>query len=111
MGAVTEEKLNLVRQADKIICDEIELAKANTQQYLAVLLPVRSVGVQGDARTYGHPIVIRAVTTEDLMTAHWAKLSLSLLEKISMRITNEVKEINRVVYDITSKPPGTVEWE
>ena len=111
MGAVTEEKLNLVRQADKIICDEIELAKVNTQQYLAVLLPVRSVGVQGDARTYGHPIVIRAVTTEDLMTAHWAKLSLSLLEKISMRITNEVKEINRVVYDITSKPPGTVEWE
>src|SRR3989344_21524 len=111
IGAVTEEKLNLVRQADKIICDELELAKVNTQQYLAVLLPVRSVGVQGDARTYGHPIVIRAVTTEDLMTAHWAKLPYPLLEKISTRITNEVQGINRVVYDVTSKPPGTVEWE
>src|SRR3989344_2544474 len=111
VGEVTAEKLELVRKADKIICDEIELAKADTQQYLAVLLPIRSVGVQGDARTYGHPIVVRAVTTTDLMTAHWAKLDYALLEKISTRITNEVKGINRVVYDITSKPPGTVEWE
>ncbi len=111
IGEVTEEKLNLVRKADKIVCDEIERAKANTQQYLAVLLPIRSVGVQGDARTYGHPIVLRAVTTTDLMTARWAELPYSLLQKISTRITNEVKGINRVVYDITSKPPGTVEWE
>lgn len=111
MGEVTEQKLDLVRQADKIVCEEIEQAKANTQQYLTVLLPVRSVGVQGDARTYGHPVVVRAVTTTDLMTAHWAQLPYSLLEKISTRITNEVKGINRVVYDITSKPPGTVEWE
>ena len=111
IGEITEEKLELVRKADKIICDEIELAKADTQQYLAVLLPIRSVGVQGDARTYGHPIVVRAVTTTDLMTAHWAKLDYVLLETISTRITNEVKGINRVVYDITSKPPGTVEWE
>ena len=111
IGEVTGEKLNLVRKADKIVCDEIERVGADTQQYLAVLLPVRSVGVQGDARTYGHPIVVRAVTTSDLMTADWAPLPHSLLAKISSRITNEVHGINRVVYDITSKPPGTVEWE
>jgi len=111
IGEVTGEKLNLVRKADKIVCEEIERVGADTQQYLAVLLPVRSVGVQGDARTYGHPVIVRAVTTSDLMTADWAPLSHSLLAKISSRITNEVHGINRVVYDITSKPPGTVEWE
>ena len=81
-------------------------------QFPVVLLAdVRSVGVQGDARTYGHPIVLRPVTSEDAMTADWARLPADLLEKISTRITNEVREINRVVVDVTSKPPGTIEWE
>ena len=80
-------------------------------QSFAVLPAIRSVGVQGDERTYAYPIVIRAVTSEDAMTADWARLPYDLLEKISTRITNEVREINRVTVDITSKPPGTIEWE
>ena len=111
IGAVTEEKLDLLRRADAIVREEIKKSRENVQQYFAVLPSIRSVGVQGDARTYGYPIIIRAITTADYMTAHWAKLPHELLEKISVRITNEVPGVNRVVYDITSKPPGTVEWE
>lgn len=111
IGEVTEEKLAILRQADDIVCREIEASGESTQQYFAVLPTIRSVGVQGDSRSYGFPIIIRAITTADLMTAHWAFLSHKLLENISTRITNEVKGINRVAYDITSKPPGTVEWE
>lgn len=111
IGEVTDAKLELLKKADAIVREEIEKSGANVQQYFAVLPDTKSVGVQGDARTYGHPIILRAVTTTDFMTAHWAKLPYELLEKISVRITNEVKGVNRVVYDITSKPPGTVEWE
>lgn len=113
IGAVTKERLETLRHADAIFCGEIEHAGLNKeiQQYLAVLPDIRSVGVQGDGRTYGPPIILRAVTTPDLMTADWARIPHDLLAKISARITNEVAGINRVVYDITSKPPGTVEWE
>ncbi|MBU0963736.1 glutamine-hydrolyzing GMP synthase [Patescibacteria group bacterium] len=113
IGEVTEERLDIVRQADWIAREEIEKASwANkAQQYFTVLPSIRSVGVQGDSRTYGYPIIVRAVTTRDFMTADWARLPHNLLATISARITNEVKEVNRVIYDITSKPPGTVEWE
>ena len=113
IGEVTKERLEMVRAADAIFCEEIEEAglQKEIQQYLAVLPDVRSVGVQGDARTYGHPIILRAITTADFMTADWARIPHELLAKISARITNEVAGVNRVCYDITSKPPGTVEWE
>lgn len=113
IGAVTKEKLDMLRAADAIFCEEVERAGLgkDIQQYLAVLPDIRSVGVQGDARTYGHPIILRAVTTADFMTADWARIPHELLAKISARVTNEVAGINRVAYDITSKPPGTVEWE
>ncbi len=111
IGEVTEEKLELLRKADAIVCEEIVKNKVKADQYYAALPTIRSVGVQGDSRSYGFPIIIRAITTTDYMTAHWAFLPHKLLERISNRITNEVKGINRVVYDITSKPPATVEWE
>ncbi len=111
IGEVTEEKLELLRAADAIVRDEIEKSGQDVQQYFAVLPSIMSVGVQGDARTYGHPIIVRAITTKDYMTTHWAKLPYQTLEKISVRLTNEIRGINRVVYDITSKPPATVEWE
>ncbi len=113
IGEVTEAKLEILKKANAIVREEIEKTgmQKNIQQYFAILPDIKSVGVQGDARTYGYPIIIRAVTTKDFMTAHWAKLPHELLEKISVKITNEVPGINRVVYDITSKPPGTVEWE
>jgi GMP synthase (glutamine-hydrolysing) len=113
IGAVTKGKLETLRAADAIFRAELAAAREEKaiQQYFAVLPDIRSVGVQGDARTYGHPIVLRAVTTADFMTADWARIPHDLLAKISARITNEVSGINRVVYDITSKPPGTVEWE
>ncbi len=112
IGEVTKEKLELLRQADGIVREEIEKSGEKVSQYFAVLpSTLRSVGVQGDARTYGFPIIIRAFNTPDFLTVQWAFLPHKLLEKISTRITNEVKGINRVVYDITSKPPGTVEWE
>ena len=113
IGEVTAERLNLLRDADFIVRDEI--AKQGMYhdfwQAFAVLLPIRSVGVMGDQRTYAHPIVLRLITSEDGMTADWAKVPYELLEIISNRIVNEVKGVNRVVYDITSKPPGTIEWE
>ncbi|MFH2105166.1 MAG: glutamine-hydrolyzing GMP synthase, partial [Parcubacteria group bacterium] len=113
IGEITKEKLDILRQADWIAREEIEKAgwHRKSQQYFAVLPTIRSVGVQGDSRTYGYSIIIRAVSTIDFMTADWTPFPHSLLAKISVRITNEVSEVNRVMYDITSKPPGTVEWE
>ncbi|TYB49914.1 glutamine-hydrolyzing GMP synthase [Actinomadura chibensis] len=114
VGAVTRERLDILRDADFIARTELSNAGLDRDiwQFPVVLLAdVRSVGVQGDSRTYGHPIVLRPVTSEDAMTADWAKLPYDLLQRISTRITNEVREINRVTVDITSKPPGTIEWE
>lgn len=113
IGEVTKERLDMLREADAIFREELMGAKLKEMpaQYFAVLPDIRSVGVQGDSRTYGHPIILRAVTTTDFMTADWARIPYELLSKISTRITNEVSDINRAVYDITSKPPGTVEWE
>ena len=112
MGEVTEEKLNLLKQADRIFREELEGNLQDTpDQYFAVLTETRAVGVLGDARTYGYALVLRAVTTEDFMTAEWTRLPYELLGRISTRIINEVRGISRIVYDITSKPPGTVEWE
>lgn len=114
IGAVTEERLNLLRQADRILFDEIKNYDGwylKLWQSFCILLPVKSVGVMGDERTYENVIAIRAVTSKDAMTAHWAKLPYRLLERTSSRIINEVKGINRIVYDISSKPPSTIEWE
>ncbi len=113
IGDVTEEKLHKLREADSIIRDEINKSGLYNSiwQVFGVLLPIQSVGVMGDKRTYSNPIVLRAVTSEDGMTADWAKLPYEVLEKISTRLVNEVPGINRVVYDITSKPPATIEWE
>lgn len=114
IGAVTENRLNLLRKADFIAREELKLAGLDREIWqcpVVLLADVRSVGVQGDGRTYGHPIVLRPVSSEDAMTADWIRLPYEVLEKISTRITNEVREVNRVVLDITSKPPGTIEWE
>ncbi len=114
IGEVTRERLDILRQADAIARAELTAAGLDRDiwQFPVVLLAdVRSVGVQGDGRTYGHPVVLRPVTSEDAMTADWARLPYDLLERISTRITNEVREINRVTVDITTKPPGTIEWE
>ena len=113
LGEVTEDKLEMLRDADMVLREEIKAAGLyhDIWQALAVLLPVQSVGVMGDQRTYAYPIVVRCVTSQDGMTADWSRLPHDVLERISNRIVNEVKGINRVVYDITSKPPGTIEWE
>jgi GMP synthase (glutamine-hydrolysing) len=113
IGEVTAERLDALREADFILQDEIRAAGLyrDLWQSFAVLPAIRSVGVQGDERTYAYPIVIRAVTSDDAMTADWARLPYDLLERISNRIINEVEQINRVTLDITSKPPGTIEWE
>ncbi|HKQ68052.1 MAG TPA: glutamine-hydrolyzing GMP synthase, partial [Polyangiaceae bacterium] len=113
LGEVTEARLRPLRKSDAIVEEEIRASGLyeSLWQSFAVLLPVRSVGVQGDSRTYDETIAIRAVHSSDGMTADWARLPHELLARISARITNEVKGVNRVVYDISSKPPGTIEWE
>jgi GMP synthase (glutamine-hydrolysing) len=114
VGEVTPQRLQLLRAADAIVREELSRAglDRNIWQCPVVLLAdVRSVGVQGDERTYGHPVVLRPVTSEDAMTADWARLPYDLLARVSGRITNEVPGVNRVVLDVTSKPPGTIEWE
>ncbi|ARV62493.1 glutamine-hydrolyzing GMP synthase [Nostocales cyanobacterium HT-58-2] len=113
IGEITSERLNILRDADLIVRQEINQRGLyhDYWQAFAVLLPIRSVGVMGDQRTYAYPIVLRIVTSEDGMTADWARVPYDVLETISNRIVNEVKGVNRVVYDITSKPPGTIEWE
>ncbi len=114
LGEVTWERLETLREADAIFREELEqagLLRSGTAQSFAVLLPVRSVGVMGDARTYEEAIALRSVTTDDFMTADWARLDYDLLARVSSRIVNEVRGVNRVAYDITSKPPGTIEWE
>jgi GMP synthase (glutamine-hydrolysing) len=114
LGEVTWERLGILRAAEKILSDELaaaDMLRGETAQAFVVLLPVRSVGVMGDGRTYQNVCAVRAVTTEDFMTADWARLPHDLLARISSRIVNEVKGVNRVVYDITTKPPATIEWE
>jgi GMP synthase (glutamine-hydrolysing) len=113
IGEVTPEKVATLQAADKIVREELRNAGLEREiwQAFAVLPDIRSVGVMGDERTYGYPIIIRAVTSEDAMTADWARLPYELLETLSSRIINEVPGVNRVAYDITSKPPGTIEWE
>ncbi|MEI6186751.1 MAG: glutamine-hydrolyzing GMP synthase, partial [Dehalococcoidia bacterium] len=113
IGEVTRERLDILRGADWIVMNEIKKAKLYRQmwQTFAILTDLRSVGVMGDGRTYGYLVALRAVTSQDAMTADWARLPYNLLATISNRIVNEVAGVNRVVYDITSKPPSTIEWE
>jgi len=113
MGEVTKEKLEIVREADYIFREEIARANLDKEisQYFAVLTGVKTVGVMGDERTYDYVVALRAVITTDFMTAKWAKIPFDLLERVSNRIVNEIKNVNRVLYDITSKPPATIEWE
>jgi len=114
VGSVTKERLDVLREADAIAREELKAAGLDREIWqcpVVLLADVRSVGVQGDGRTYGHPIVLRPVSSEDAMTADWSRVPYEILEKISTRITNEVSHVNRVVLDVTSKPPGTIEWE
>jgi len=114
IGAVDQDRLSTLRAADAIVRDELSAAGLDREIWqcpVVLLADVRSVGVQGDGRTYGHPVVLRPVSSEDAMTADWSRLPYEVLARISTRITNEVREVNRVVLDITSKPPGTIEWE
>ncbi len=113
IGDITEEKLAILRDADFIFRDEIAKAQLedSMNQYFAVLTNMRSVGVQGDGRTYDYTLALRSVTTTDFMTADWARIPYEVLDKVSVRIVNEVEHVNRIVYDITSKPPATIEWE
>jgi len=113
IGEVSREKVAILQEADAIVREEIRAAGLEREiwQAFAVLADIRSVGVMGDERTYARPIIIRAVTSDDAMTADWARLPHELLARMSSRIVNEVDGVNRVVYDVTSKPPGTIEWE
>ncbi|MGH8961558.1 MAG: glutamine-hydrolyzing GMP synthase, partial [Jatrophihabitantaceae bacterium] len=114
VGEVTGERLDILRRADAIARFELSAAGLDREIWqcpVVLLADVRSVGVQGDGRTYGHPVVLRPVSSEDAMTADWTRVPYDVLERISTRITNEVREVNRVVLDVTSKPPGTIEWE
>jgi GMP synthase (glutamine-hydrolysing) len=113
LGEVTERQLAVLREADAIFLEELRRAGlyGKVQQAFAVLLPVRTVGVMGDERTYENVLALRSVDTQDFMTADWSRLPEEFLARVSSRIVNEVRGVNRVVYDITSKPPGTIEWE
>src|SRR4029077_16832074 len=113
LGEVKREHADLLRRADAIFIEELRAADWDDKvaQAFAVFLPVKSVGVMGDGRTYEYVIALRAVQTTDFMTAHWAPLPHELLARVSKRIMNEVRGINRVVYDVSSKPPATIEWE
>jgi GMP synthase (glutamine-hydrolysing) len=113
LGEVTEERLATLRQADAIFVEELRRAGLydKVQQAFAVLLPVRTVGVMGDGRTYENVVALRAVETQDFMTADWSRLPADLLARVSSRIVNEIRGVNRVVYDVTTKPPATIEWE
>jgi GMP synthase (glutamine-hydrolysing) len=113
IGEVTAERLATLRAADRIVVEEIRRAGLDTElwQYFGVLPAVRTVGVMGDGRTYAYPLIIRAVTSEDAMTADFARLPWELLERISSRVIGELPGVNRVAYDVTSKPPATIEWE
>ena len=113
IGPITPERLDTLRRADAIVIEEIKRAGLYREiwQSFAVLPVVRTVGVMGDDRTYEYPIVIRAVSSDDAMTADWVRLPYDVLERIASRVINEVPGVNRVAYDVTSKPPGTIEWE
>ena len=113
LGEITPQRVRTLQRADRIVIEEIRAAGLYDEiaQALAVLLPVRSVGVMGDQRTYEEVLAVRAVTTEDFMTADWYRFPPDVLDRIARRVVNEVEGINRVVYDVTSKPPGTIEWE
>ena len=113
IGDITEERLEILKDADAIFREEIANAglDRSINQYFAVITNMRSVGVMGDGRTYDYTVALRAVTTTDFMTGDWAKIPYDVLDKVSRRIVNEVKSVNRIVYDITSKPPATIEWE
>lgn len=113
IGEITKQKADLLRDADAIFREEIAAAGLDREinQYFAVLTNTRSVGVMGDGRTYDYTLALRGVTTTDFMTADWARIPYEVLDKVSVRIVNEVQGINRIVYDITSKPPATIEWE
>ena len=113
LGDVTTDRLEILREADAVVQEEVRAAGLEREvwQAFAVLLPVRTVGVMGDFRTYAHVVALRAVMSQDAMTADWARVPYDLLGRISSRIINEVKGVNRVVFDISSKPPSTIEWE
>ena len=113
IGEVTQKRLDILKKADVVFLDEIRAANlyGKLWQSFAVLLPIKSVGIMGDQRTYENILAIRAVTSDDAMTADWARLPHDLLARVSNRIINEVRGVNRVVYDISSKPPSTIEWE
>ena len=111
IGEVTQEKLDMLREADAIFREEIGQLRMKVHQYFAVLTNIKSVGVMGDFRTYEYTVALRAIRTSDFMTCEYAKIPYRILERVTSRIVNEVGGINRVVYDITGKPPATIEWE
>ena len=113
IGDITKDRLELLRECDEILLEEIVSANLyrTTSQVFAVLLPIQSVGVMGDGRSYESVVALRSVETQDFMTADWSRLPYEVLAEVSSRISNEVKGVNRVVYDISSKPPATIEWE